>query len=146
MGKILAEIRITNYSDVILAEIGTIDEKDIKTEVIYDAIVDSGATLLSLSENIIRSLGLKKRKSVKVNTASGVEERGIYDPVVLEIMGREGLFEVMELKHPQIKALVGQIPLERLDFLIKPSVNRLIPDPDHGNQLMLDQLLTDKML
>lgn len=146
MGKTLTDISVTNYGDVILAEIGTIDKKNIRCLKIKDAIVDSGATLLSLSVSVINELDLKKRRTVAVNTASGKEERGIYDPVVLEIMGREGLFEVMELKHPDIKALVGQIPLERLDFLIKPSVNRLIPDPDHNNQLVLDQLLTDEML
>ncbi len=62
MGKVLADIKVTNYSDVILAEIGTIDKKDIKIVRINDAIVDSGVTLLSLSENIIGTLGLKKKE------------------------------------------------------------------------------------
>ncbi len=136
MGKVLANITLINQ----------ISEDDIRTLRIEDAIVDSGATLLSLSRDVIKELGLKKFKTVKVNAATPRIELWIYEPVRLEIMGREGFFEVMELKHPKIKALVGQIPLERLDFLIKPSVNRLIPDPDHDNQLVLDQSLTDDII
>ena len=53
-------------------------------------------------------------------------------------MDRSAPFDVMELKNDNIEALVGQIPLKRLDFLIQPSTNSVIPDPSHGDQIILD--------
>ena len=35
-------------------------------------------------------------------------------------------------------ALIGQIPLESMDFVVDPVGQRLIGNPDHGGQQMID--------
>ncbi len=140
MGKVTTDILLKNHIDVMN---GIVPPRQCQ---ITNAIVDSGATMLSLSSDTIAKLGLKKTRTSKVNTASGIQELDIYGTVNLTIMDREGAFEVMELKHPTIKALVGQQPLELFDLLIHPGINRIIPNPEHDGQLVLDMLLTDDLL
>ena len=140
MGKVTVDIKLTNHIDIMTGV------ENPRTAEVKNAIVDSGATMLSLSKDIIDALGLKLLRKRKVNTATGIEELGVYGTVELNIMDREDVFSVMELKHPTIKALVGQQPLELFDFLIHPGINRIIPNPEHGGQLILDMLLTDDIL
>ncbi len=141
MGKVTIDVKITSLRDVILFKEGYKKNSDIRQIELKDIIVDSSATMMCLSKEIIDELELDFVKTTKVNTASGIEERGIYGPVIYEIDGRMARGDVMELRHPKIKALVGQIPLEQLDFLINPSSNRLITNPEHDGQLILDQLI-----
>ncbi len=96
--------------------------------------------MLCLSKDIIDQLGLVKLRTKNVNTATEQIKLDIYGTVELEIMERAAVFEVMELKHPKIKGLVGQIPRESFDLLIHPGINRLIPNPEHDNKLVLDLL------
>jgi len=140
MGKVTTDIKVTNHIDMMTGV------HNPRTVEVTNAIVDSGATMLCLSMDIIESLGLKKIRTRKVNTALGIEEFGVYGTVDLEIMGRSETFSVMELKHPSIRALVGQQPLELFDFLIHPGINRIIPNPEHDGQLILDMLITDDIL
>jgi hypothetical protein len=37
-----------------------------------------------------------------------------------------------------VSVLIGQIPLEGLDFVVDPQGQRLIGNPDHGGQHMID--------
>lgn len=141
MGKVTTDVKIISMKDVLLFKEGYKKQEEIKSVELEDVIVDSGATMMCLSKEIIDRLGLDFVKTTKVNTANGVEERGIYGPVIYEIHGRMARGDVLELGHPKIKALVGQIPLEQLDFLINPSSNRLIANPEHEGELILDLLI-----
>ena len=146
MGKVTAEIILVNHYDEMLYKDSKITAEQIRRIDVPDAVVDSGATMLSLNREVIKTLGLEKSGTKKANTADGIFELDTYSSVRLKIGDREGLFEVMELRHPKIRALIGQIPLEVFDLLIHPGINRLIPNPFHDNQLILDQLLTEDIL
>jgi len=146
MGKVVTSIRITNHDDFRDFQKQRIGKDDIRAVELDNVIVDTGATMLCLSRHWIQKLGLYFLKTVKVNTAEGIAESGIYGPVVFEIQGRVARLDVMEFKHPHIEALVGQIPLEHLDFLINPMTNRLVPNPEHEGQLILDQLIISETL
>lgn len=141
MGKVMTKIKITSYDSLRDYKKGVIDSNSIKSIELDDVLVDSGASMLCLNKELIELLDLEFLKTVKVNVADGVVERGIYGPVVYEIQGRVARGDVLELVHPKIKALIGQIPLEQLDFLINPASNRLIANPEHDGQLILDQLI-----
>jgi len=141
MGKVTTDVKITSMKGVLLFKEGYKKQEEIKSVELEDVIVDSGATMMCLSKEIIDRLGLDFVKTTKVNTTNGVEERGIYGPAIYEIHGRMARGDVLEFGHPKIKALVGQIPLEQLDFLINPSSNRLIANPEHEGGLILDLLL-----
>ncbi len=146
MGKVLTSIKVTSLYDLRDFKNSKIKEDEIKQVVLDDVIVDSGASMLCLSKDIIDKLDLELLKMTKVNTADGIVERGIYGPVVFEIQGRVARGDVLELAHPKIKAIVGQMPLEQLDFLINPAANRLITNPEHEGELILDQLIVSEDL
>ncbi len=144
MGKVTIDIKLRNHFDQMLQKDNP--EQAIRSLELENVLVDSGASMLCLSKDIIDELGLVKLRTKNVNTAIEQIILDIYGTVELEIMERAAVFEVMELKHPTIKGLVGQIPLESFDLLIHPGINRLIPNPEHDNKLVLDLLLTDDIL
>jgi hypothetical protein len=51
---------------------------------------------------------------------------------------RHGNFDVVatDEKAPN---LVGQIPLEYLDFVVDPKRQKLIPNPEHGGKQMTEE-------
>ncbi len=51
--------------------------------------------------------------------------------------GRECVAEVGELPD-ECPVLIGQVPLELLDFVVDASGRRLIGNPDHGGEQMFD--------
>jgi hypothetical protein len=57
--------------------------------------------------------------------------------VKLTVWGRDCLGEIGELPDACL-ALIGQIPLEALDFAIDPTGLRLIDNPAHGGEHMRD--------
>jgi len=144
MGKVTEDVKITSYDSLRDFKNKLIKESEIKSVYLHNVIVDTGATLMSLSKTMIDKLGLEPLREVKVNTAEGIKETTIYGPVVIEIKDRVARQDVMELKHPGIDALIGQLPLEQMDFLINPSIQRLIPNPAHDNQMILDQLIVSE--
>jgi predicted aspartyl protease len=144
MGKVTEDVKLTSYDSLRDFKNKIIKEAEIKSLYLQNVIVDSGATLMCLSKKLIEKLGLEPLRTVKVNTADGIKETTIYGPVLIEIKDRVARQDVMELKHPGIDALIGQLPLEQLDFLINPSIQRLIPNPEHDNQMILDQLIVSE--
>jgi hypothetical protein len=146
MGKVTTDLKIISHNDVVLYKNGYKKENEIQSLELKNVIVDSGASMMCLSKDLIKKLKLDKIRIVKVNTATDIIKLGIYGPIIYEIMERKATCEVMELKHPKIKALVGQIPLEQMDFLINPSINKLIPNYEHDGQLILDQLIVSEYL
>ena len=62
-----------------------------------------------------------------------VETRRVFSPIDLEIMGRSGTFEVVELPD-ELPNVVGQIPLEFMDWVIDMRTHRLAGNPEHGGE------------
>ena len=100
--------------------------------------MDTGATRLYLQAGVIKQLGLRRSSEVKSKTTNGVRRRAVYDPVRLEVMGRNGIFEVVEVDD-DVPNLLGQIPLEYLDFVVNPKAQKLIPNPAHGDKQMSEE-------
>ena len=61
----------------------------------------------------------------------------VYGAVRLTILGRDCTTEVAEVPD-DCPVLIGQIPLELLDFVVDPAGRRLIGNPAHGGEHMLD--------
>jgi hypothetical protein len=61
----------------------------------------------------------------------------MYDAVRLTIQGRECTVDVMEVPD-NVPMLVGQIPLEFLDFVIDPRSQSLVGNPAHGGEHILE--------
>jgi hypothetical protein len=59
----------------------------------------------------------------------------------LTVQGRDCVVEVMELPD-ECPVLIGQFPLEGLDFVVDPVGQKLLGNPDHGGEQMVDVFLT----
>lgn len=136
MGKVIVRIRVTNYNDLMRREDGLLAADPRSAEV--DALVDTGAMRLYLQRGVVRALGLGKSGETTSRTTNGICRRDVYRPVELELMGRSGPFDVVEVDD-DVPNLVGLIPLEYLDFVVDPLGQRLIPNPEHGGQHMTDE-------
>ncbi|MGA2660437.1 MAG: retroviral-like aspartic protease family protein [Verrucomicrobiota bacterium] len=103
-----------------------------------EALVDTGATRLYLQSSLINALGLHKEGDVKSKTTNGVRRRAVFEPVRLELMGRNGVFQVVEIDD-DVPNLLGEIPLKYLDFVVDPRARKLIPNPEHRDKQMSEE-------
>ena len=133
MGRVLTEVTIENVKDLYSVELGIILPDQIRKIVVADALVDTGATLLSVPTRLIQQLGLTKVGMKRVTASSGQTEAGIYEAVRLTIQGRSCTMDVMEVPDT-VPVLIGQIPLEHLDFVVDLRNRKLIGNPAHGGE------------
>ena len=139
MGRVTTEITVENMNDLYDAKRGLIAADKVRRVTISDALVDTGATFLSLPNRVIEGLGLSKAFTKRVMTSKGPADADVYDAVWLTIQGRSCTLDVMEVPD-SVPALIGQIPLEMLDFVVDPLRQRLIGNPAHGGEQMFDLL------
>jgi predicted aspartyl protease len=137
MGKVTVSARIENLQDTYEAEKGVLPVGEIRAVEVADALVDTGATMLSIPRRLIVQLGLTRRRVRTARTAAGVISFGIYGAVRLTVQGRDCIVEAAEIPD-ECPVLIGQIPLEGLDFVVDPVGQRLIGNPDHGGEQMID--------
>ena len=137
MGRVLTEAMVENLADLWDAQRGRIAAENVRRITVTDALVDTGATMLSLPRHMIQELGLAKRQTRRVRTNSGLHEADIYDTVRLTIGGRDCPTDVIEVPD-DTPVLVGQIPLEALDYVVDLRARRLVGNPEHGGELMYD--------
>ena len=128
MGKVVEKIKVINVFE---------PEREIELE----AVIDTGATMLVLPQNVIDKLNLRKMREVKVRYANNKTEiKSIYGVVTVEMCGRAGEFNV--LAEPEgAQPLVGQIILEQLDLIVDPNTRKVIPNPRSPEMPMVEVLM-----
>lgn len=136
MGKVVVKIKLTNLIDL---GVQTRKLSKAKPRVVeIEALVDTGATRLYLKPSVIHALGLEKVDTVISQTTNGPTRRSVYEPVRLEVQGRYGNFDVVDIGE-NVPNLLGQIPLEYLDFVVDSKNRKLIPNPEHGDKQMSEE-------
>ncbi|MEO1095750.1 MAG: aspartyl protease family protein [Cyanobacteria bacterium J06638_28] len=113
MGKILTTLTITNRADQSAATRGYIPFEQVRSITLQKVLVDTGATTLCLPSETIQKLGLELLKEVDVAPATGFSQARIFRDADIQLLGREGTFECLELPGGR-DALLGVIPLEAL--------------------------------
>ena len=137
MGKVVVPARIENLEDVYQAARGALAPEQVRSVDVTDALVDTGATLLSLPLRFVRQLGLSRTRSRTARAAAGIVQFGIYQAVRLTVQERDCVVEVAEIPD-DCPVLIGQLPLEGLDFVVDTAGGKLIGNPDHGGKQMID--------
>ena len=117
MGRVLTEATMENLEDLWAVKRGLLAAEQVRRLSVGDALVDTGATLLSIPTRLIQQLGLSKVSSKRVTSSTGVAEAGVYDAVRLTIQGRTCTMDVMEVPD-SVPVLIGQLPLEHLDLVV----------------------------
>jgi predicted aspartyl protease len=136
MGKVTTRIRVENWLDAELVAVGA--RKEVPRAVETDALVDTGAVKFYLKSSVIHQLGLRSIGEIRSRTMSARSEtRRVFAPVSLEIQGRTGRFDVVEVPD-SLPNIVGQIPLEDLDWVVDCRNQKLIPNPDHKDGELSD--------
>ncbi len=136
-GKVVVSVKIENLNDLYAVDRDQLDPTLVRAITVEDALVDTGATSLSMPRRLIEQPGLRLCKTRRAKTAAGTFQFGVYEAVRLTIGDRDCVVEVTEV-FAECPVLVGQIPLEALDFVVDPVGRRLIGIPDHDGEQMFD--------
>jgi len=136
MGLVYAEIELINGSDVVLMRRNYIDKDEVR-RMHLTVLVDTGASMLAINENIQSQLDLAVLGKCKTQLAnSQIVECDTVGPVELRFKNRN--ITCMAIVLPgDSEPLLGTIPLEEMDVLIHPLRQELIVNPDHPNYPVL---------
>ena len=137
MGRVVVPARIENMGDLLKVEEGTLAPDAVRKLDVPAALVDTGATYLCVLQKLIRQLGLTPARKRRVRTAAGVTDVAVYHPVRLTVQGRDCMLEVAAIDD-DCPVLIGQVPLEMLDFVVDPVGQKLIGNPEHGGEQMIE--------
>src|SRR4051794_35866698 len=97
MGRVLTEVTVENIEDLWAVKQGLRPAGQARSVTVPDALVDTGATLLSLPTRLIHQLGLAPTATKRVTSSSGVTEATMYEAVRLTIQGRSCTMDVLEV-------------------------------------------------
>lgn len=139
VGRVLTEATVFNANEHAEMRMGKRPLEQVRKVEIKEAVVDSGATALSMPRSLIDQLGLVKQYEKRAMTAVGLQTFNVYGPARLVIMGREAPTDVIEVPEGT-PVLVGQIPLEWMDWVIDLRNQKLIGNPAHGGEQILELL------
>ena len=129
MGEILVDVGLENFVDRALCERGDLLETAVRKRT-NRALVDTGAVMVMLPQDIVEALGLKARRSVIVAYAGERrEERSVAGALLLRVGDREMICECI-VGPPTGEALIGQLVLEELDLLADCQRGELAPRPE----------------
>jgi predicted aspartyl protease len=137
MGKVLVQARIENLEDQVAVHKSLLQPGEVRTVEVTEAVVDTAASTLSLPSRLIAHLGLRPVRTRRARTVAGLVTLQMYSTVRLTIQGRECVCDVVEVAD-DCPEFIGQIPLELLDFVVDPIGQRLIGNPEHGGEHILE--------
>lgn len=129
LGEINVSVTLENTFDRDRFLEKQIPESDIRS---YhtNAIVGTGAVMLSLPQDIVDKLGLRRRRTVIVSYADErKEERAVAGPLTIEISSRFMNTDCI-VGPPLSDALIGQIVLEELDLIADSQRRMVYPRPE----------------
>jgi len=92
----------------------------------HPALVDTGASYLSLSRNILERLGYRARDTQRVVFATGQTAVWPVTEVKVRLEGRERTV-IAFMAEPGVPALIGAQTLETLGLGVDPLARRLVP-------------------
>lgn len=130
MGLIYAEIDLISVDDMVLHRRGFLDESKIK-QVRVEALVDSGAYMLCINENIKAQLDLPLiEKQFSRMADETLLELEVVGPVEIRFENRSTTVRAIVLPGNS-EVLLGAIPMEDMDVLIDPKRQKLVVNPEH---------------
>jgi len=137
MGKVFVTAKVDNLEDLFDVEKGSISSDAVRSAEVHDARVDARGTGLLLPSSMIASLGLRPLRTQQARGLVGVFTIRMFRAVRLSIQGRDCAIDVGEIDD-EFPVLIGQIPLELLDWVVDPKGQRLIGNPEHGGQHIME--------
>ncbi len=130
MGLVHAEIKLTNSGDLEVFKRGYIKEDEVRHETVT-ALVNSGAYMLTINENIKGQLGLRVVDSAQAELADGsIKQVDIVGPVEIRFKNRRCSVDAAVMPG-NAEVLLGAIPMEDMDVVILPKEQKLVVNPEN---------------
>jgi clan AA aspartic protease len=130
MGIVREEITLKNAGDIARLAYKNIKEQEVR-QVTLQAVVDTGAITLVITEDVCKTLGLFIRETKKVRLADGQwREFKVTEPV--EIIWKNRTTACNAYVVPGGNVLLGAIPLEGMDLIVNPKTQKL--EGEHGDE------------
>jgi clan AA aspartic protease len=119
MGIVTAKLQLTNPRDSALASIEV------------EALADTGSVFLCIPEHVRLQLNLDVLEQREVTLADGSHVTVPYaGPVMLRFKSRAGFVGALVMGN---QVLLGAIPMEDLDLVVKPGSRSVDVNPDSPN-------------
>jgi clan AA aspartic protease len=130
MGMVYSDIKLINEGDLEMARRCMLDEDEVRQMDIH-ILVDTGAFMLSINENIQEFLQLPFVQQRTGQTADGrIFEYDVVGPVRVEFQDRISICNAMELPGDS-EPLLGAIPMEEMNLVVLPLQQKLAVNPAH---------------
>ena len=94
-GKVVVTAKIESLEDLYMVEEGLLPADQVRWLEVRDALVDTGATILSMPKRFVTQLGLRPVRSRQARTSAGPMTLQVYGAVRLTIQGRDCVSEVI---------------------------------------------------
>jgi clan AA aspartic protease len=131
MGHVNTQITLKNIRDIFKAEEGIIQEPEIRKATI-DVMVDTGATMLVINEQLFEQLGLRVMGEREITLANDSQEMcKITEPLVINWEDRSITMPALVIGDAP-DFLLGVLPLEGMDLIVDTVNQKLVGA--HGNQ------------
>ncbi len=129
MGEVKVEVELENAGDREVCRRGYIREDQIRSLTV-PLVVDTGAVMLVLPQDLVETLGLTKVGTVIVIYADErKEERPVAGAVTVRV-GKRRMNVDCIVGPPNSEPLLGQVVLETLDLLVDCAQQKLVPRPE----------------
>ena len=131
MGKVYAAVTLKNIKDMVNAKDGLIREDEVRS-VTINALVDTGAMSLIITEDVRQALGLEIVRNQPVRVANGVRVPGkTTEPVEVTWKDRYTVCAPVVIPGAQ-HTLLGVTILESMDLIVNPVKEELVGA--HGDE------------
>jgi clan AA aspartic protease len=137
MGRVSVSAIVESLEDVYRVHRGEMSGDQARRVEVAEALVDTGATGLSLPRRLVEQLGLLPIRTRRAVTTAGVRDVPTYGAVKLTVLGRDCVCDVTGVDDA-CPVLIGQVPLELMDLVVDPGRRQLIGNPAHGGEHMIE--------
>ena len=129
MGEVKVEVELENTVDQILSRRQALPAAQVRRATVR-ILVDTGAVMLVLPQDLVENLGLEQDGRVIVTYADERrEERPVAGPVTVKVGNRTTNVNCV-VGPPNSEPLMGQIVSETLDLLTDCVSQKLVPRPE----------------
>ena len=129
--------KIENFFDVERCLRGLLPPDQVRSVEVIDAMVCAGTFGLLLPKRLIAQLGLWHFCTRQERGLGGTNSIPTYEVARLTIQERVCSLDVGAISD-DLPVLMGQIPVQMLDFVVDRENRRLIGNPEHGGEEMID--------
>ena len=127
-------VRLSNAADMALVRRNLMRPEEVRAAQ-ADALVDEGAVTFVLPSLVVEQLGLARPFKQVAEHADGRREQvDVTEPVSIELMGCRTVEEALALGD---EVIIGQTILEKTDLYVDCRQQRLLPNPAHPDQPVL---------